>query len=367
MLHEFVVTYRDSIIARARQKLAARPWPAASALELESGVPLFLAQLAEALRTTKVDAQQPDGALSVGATRHGRELMALGFTVSEVVHDYGDICQAVTEIALEHNAPISTEEFRELNACLDTAIAEAVTEHARITSEARSQQESQRLGHLAHETRNLLNTAHLAYQTLRRGTVAINGSTGAVLGRSLMGLRDLVENTLAEVRIAASDQRREAVGVTPLLDGIAVAGGLHADSRGLSLTVDTGDPAWVIDGDPHLLSSAIMNLLSNAFNYTQPGGSVWLRALSVDGRLRIEVEDQCGGIPEHSGDPFQAFGQRRGRDQTGLGLGLSISRKAVRAHGGDIAIRNLPGSGCVFVIDLPLAATVMSDVALSTR
>ena len=57
-----------------------------------------------------------------------------------------------------------------------------------------------------------------------------------------------------------------------------------------------------------------------------------------------------------TGDPFQSFGHQRRRDRTGLGLGLSIARKAVRAHGGDINIRNLPGQGCVFNIELPLAS-----------
>ena len=109
--------------------------------------------------------------------------------------------------------------------------------------------------------------------------------------------------------------------------------------------------------DPQLLASAVTNLLNNAFKYTAPGGRVLLRATTKDdAHLLIDIEDECGGIPESEGDPFQSFGKRRGRDRTGLGLGLSIARKAVRAHGGDIHIRNLPGRGCVFTIDLPLAA-----------
>jgi signal transduction histidine kinase len=361
MLHEFVVTYRDPIIARAREKLTARPWPAASAQELEHGVPLFLTQLSDTLRSAlspTSSTAQSDADITAGATRHGRELLGLGFTVSQVVHDYGDICQAVTELAIEAEAPITTEEFKTLNRCLDTAIAEAVTEHARITAQSRSHEESERVGHLAHETRNLLQTALLAYDTLKRGTVAINGSTGAVLGRSLTGLRDLVESTLTEIRVSANHHRREALLVTPFLNGVAVAARLQADSRGHSFVVDTGDPSWVVDGDAQLLSSAVMNLLNNAFNYTHTGGQVALRALSRDGRLLIEVQDECGGIADSLGDPFQSFQQRRGPDRTGLGLGLSIARKAVRAHGGDIVVHNMPGTGCVFVIDLPLAVTV---------
>ena len=362
MLYEFVTTYREAIIDRARAKLTARPWPSASAQELENGVPLFLTQLSEILESESTGTPHSERSIGSAATRHGRQLLALGFTVSQVVHDYGDICQAVTELAMEQNAPITTDEFKTLNRCLDTATAEAVTEHARITAESRSTEESERSGHVAHETRDLLNTAILAYQSLKRGTVAINGSTGAVLGRSLIGLRDLVDSTLSEIRIAANQQQRDRVSVTSFLNDIANAGGLHAESRGLQFTVETGDPAWAVTADPQILASAVMNLLNNAFKYTPAGGRVVLRARTNEARLLIEVEDECGGIPATDGDPFQSFGKRRGSDQTGLGLGLSIARKAVRAHGGDIQIRNIPGKGCVFTVDVPLAG---KDVTVS--
>ena len=111
-----------------------------------------------------------------------------------------------------------------------------------------------------------------------------------------------------------------------------------------------------VTADPQLLASAVTNILNNAFKYTRPGSRVVLRVRTADRRLLIEVEDECGGLPEGGGELFQPFGQRRGRDRTGLGLGLSIARKAVRAHGGDIVTRNMPGHGCVFTIDLPLAS-----------
>lgn len=97
-----------------------------------------------------------------------------------------------------------------------------------------------------------------------------------------------------------------------------------------------------------------MNLLHNAFKYTPMGGHVVVRARAKDERLFIEVEDECGGIPASKSDLFKAFGDRRGVDRSGLGLGLSIVRGAVRSNGGDISVRNMPGKGCVFVIELPL-------------
>ena len=87
--------------------------------------------------------------------------------------------------------------------------------------------------------------------------------------------------------------------------------------------------------------------------------------LTSTGRLQLEVEDECGGIPQVDGDPFQAVGKQRGADRTGLGLGLSIARKAVRAHGGDILIRNMPGTGCAFIIELPLALADATTVNTS--
>ena len=110
-----------------------------------------------------------------------------------------------------------------------------------------------------------------------------------------------------------------------------------------------------VNGDPQLLASAVMNLLNNAFKYTHAGGRVVLRALRDDGRVRIEVEDECGGIADGLDVLFMPFADRRRTDRTGLGLGLSIARKAVTSHGGVIDFRNLPGKGCVFVIEMPLA------------
>lgn len=156
--------------------------------------------------------------------RHGGELLALGFNVSQVVYDYGDVCQAITELALEGDAPIGIDEFHILNHCLDTAIAEAVTEHARITALKSETDETERLGQLAHELRNSLNTALLEFQTVRQGAVAINGSTGMVLGRSLMPLRDLIDSALSEVRLDAGAQMSERIAVAEFLDEIAVVG-----------------------------------------------------------------------------------------------------------------------------------------------
>ena len=176
-----------------------------------------------------------------------------------------------------------------------------------------------------------------------------------MLGRSLTGLRDLVESTLSDLRMASKVQRRERVSIASFLDDLAVASGLHAESRGVQFAIEPVDRTLAVNADPQILASAVTNILNNAFKFTRAGGRVVIRAHQRDGSVIIEVEDECGGIPDSKGDPFAPFGEQRGADRTGLGLGLSIAQKAVRAHGGDIHIRNMPGRGCVFSIEVPLA------------
>src|SRR5690349_5165404 len=144
MLFEFISLNRDNIVQRARDRVRSRPWPAVSGRELEHGVPLFLTQLAETLRLEGTSSPFASDAIGSAAALHGAELLLAGVNVAQVVHDYGDICQTVTELAVEQKAPISVEEFHTLNRCLDTAIAEAVTEHTRVTAAARSAAETER-------------------------------------------------------------------------------------------------------------------------------------------------------------------------------------------------------------------------------
>ena len=132
-LYDFIKENHDEILARTSQRVASRS-PSASLHEVERGLPLFLTQVSETLRLETSEKPFPTSAIGIAAAAHGRELVEGGYTVSQVVHDYGDICQAITELALDQKAPISVKEFHTLNRCLDAAIAEAVTEHARVTA-----------------------------------------------------------------------------------------------------------------------------------------------------------------------------------------------------------------------------------------
>jgi len=183
-----------------------------------------------------------------------------------------------------------------------------------------------------------------------------------VLGRSLTALRDLIDSTLSDIRTAASHQRPELISVCEFLNDIAVGAALQAEYSGVQFTSEPIDPNLFVNVDRQLLASAVTNLLSNAFKYTPAGGRVILRARGMDGRVLIEVEDECGWLPGGKTDLFKPFGERRGKNRTGLGLGLSIARRAVRAQGGEIEVRDMAGKGCTFVIQVP-AATAVTPVA----
>ena len=108
---------------------------------------------------------------------------------------------------------------------------------------------------------------------------------------------------------------------------------------------------------------AIGNLLQNAFKFTHAGGHVSLD-VTVNGAGNhvsgIAIEDQCGGLPPGKTEELFVAFEQRGSDRSGLGLGLFISRKGVEANGGVIRVRNRPGTGCVFTIDLPLLPLLSS-------
>jgi signal transduction histidine kinase len=353
VLHEFIAVNRDEIISRCRAKVCARSTPPPTEAEIDHGVPVFLDQLTDTLRLGLITSPE----ISNSAIKHGHDLLRQGFTVSQVVHDYGDVCQAITELAVELNAPISTDDFRTLNRCLDDAIAGAVTEYGRERNQSgidgESARGSERLGFFAHELRNLMNTSLLAFEVLKTGNVGVGGSTGSVLHRSLLASHALITRSLAEVRLTEGIQNPEQFGVAAFIDEIASASTLDANTRGVRLTVTPVDQGVEIRADRQVLTAVVGNLLQNAFKFTRPRTTVTLSVEASPQRVLIEVRDECGGLASGSVDElFRPF-EQRSADRTGVGLGLAFSRWGAEANDGRIYARNLPGEGCVFTVDLP--------------
>ena len=200
-----------------------------------------------------------------------------------------------------------------------------------------------------------MNTATLAYAAIKGGHGAVAGATGAVLDRSLEGLRSLVDRALADVRLTAGLQaRHKLTSLDMVLEEVRIAAQLDATARGVAFTVSI-EPGLTIATDREMLSSALANLLQNAFKFTQPGGHVSLTARVAVDHVLIEVADQCGGLPPGWAEELFLPFTQRSDDRSGVGLGLSISRRAVHAIGGTLAVRDVPGTGCIFTIKLSLS------------
>ncbi len=245
-----------------------------------------------------------------------------------------------------------------MNRCLDNAISDAVTEFgfqrdiAAATSNAL--ESNKRMGYFAHELRNLLGTASLAFSAAKAGNLNLQGATGSILERSLSGLEKLIASSLEDVR--AFSQNKEVLGAFTL-DGfiaeIASSATLSAAKHGCTLRALAVDADLALHGARDQLLTAVANLLQNAFKFTKPGTEVRLTAYAAGDRILIDVEDHCGGLAAGEADTmFLPFSQT-GADRTGIGLGPTIARQCVAANGGELNVRNIPSHGCVFTISLP--------------
>jgi signal transduction histidine kinase len=350
VLHEFIQANREEILAGAQMLVATRLAPPPTVAELSRGVPMFVDQLLEALAGFAAPAA---AGIEETSGPHGADLLRAGCSYSQVVHDYGSVCQEVTWLAHKKNVSITPDEFRTLNRCLDDAIAGAVTEFARLREAAIEHVESHHVGVLARELRNPLAAALLSYQVLKTGTISIGGSTGTELGRNLRRVSALIDRTMAQVRLDAGVQAPERLSVFAFVEELEVGATLEANARGLTLSVTPAERGVEVEVDRQLLSAAVSNLIQNGLQFTRPGGHITLMSSSTSDRVHIAVEDECGGLPSGAERTLARAFAPPSDAGAGLGPGLSIARQSVLAIGAELRVRDIPGRGCVFTIDLP--------------
>lgn len=370
MLCDFLSANRAVLIDLCCNMARNRSDAKVSEQELPQGVPMFLDQLIETLALEQPpspldtlavvdggDRDESTSQLAATATLHGAALFRGGFTIEQVVRDYGDVCQAVTNLAFETGAPISVDEFRTFNRCLDNAIAGAVTEFARqapASEDESFKNFSSRLGPLAHELRNCLQTATYAAKAIRIGSSGVGGATASVLDRSLMAMGNLIDRALAEVRVTAGlPPRFQAIHLARFLGEVEAAASLDARARGSRFRVWPVVEDIQVLADPEMLAATVSNLLHNAFKFTIRHTEVWLRAGMRGDEVFIEVEDHCGGLAEGAHEKLMLPFVQIGADRSGLGLGLDICRRSLEAMNGHLKIHDIPGSGCIFTIYLP--------------
>lgn len=224
-------------------------------------------------------------------------------------------------------------------------------------------EKNQFLQHMSHELKTPLASIREGVELMRDGTLGALSEAQtevvAILQRNSLDLMALIENLL---NFAAWRQQQAALerwefNVRELVSELKERHRLVIEARGLSLTMP--GPTLRVWADRDRLALMLDNLLSNAVKFSPPRGQI-----SIDGRHTrtttvIEVCDEGPGIPkderEHVFAPFYQAGPETGSHVRGTGIGLSVAREAVRAHGGTIAIIDRAGKGACFRIRLPLA------------
>lgn len=378
MLHDFLLKNENEILASAARKSLPLSGARPSSDQLKLGLPIFYKQLMNALRfgASEAGANLPIGdkeAMAIAARNndesaiakasdhphdfqvaesagaHGVELLRLGYTLSHVVHAYGSMCQAITEMAINKRLEITADEFHDLNRCLDVAIAGAVTEFQGLRNTQENTREVQHLGFLAHELRNALGSVTMSLALIKDGTVGFRGSVGVVLDKGLKRIEELIDRSLTEVRMKVDPNvRLERIQLFQLVDQIVVTGEIEARAKNQTLQIKV-DPSLVIEGDQQLIYSAVSNLIQNALKFTRHGGTIQVRGSSFQDNIALEVEDECGGLTDEKINLFKPFEQQN-ENRQGLGLGLTIAQRALALNKGSIDVRNLPGKGCIFKI-----------------
>jgi hypothetical protein len=246
-----------------------------------------------------------------------------------------------------------SREFQDLNYSLDCAIAEAVTEFEDEQTKKIDKNEVERLGFLMHEMKNSLIAVSLSYDMINSGRVGNRGATSQVMKLSLERMKKLMEGMETEIRLRGkAEVKRTQFCLIDLINGVETTSKITGELKKVNLGHDV-DPTIQLTADHDMIFTSLLNLVNNAMKFTKKNGNVLVRGIESEGRILIEVEDECGGLPgEKMEELFTPFIQK-GTDKTGMGLGLAISRQAIELNKGKLTARNIPGKGCVFTIDLP--------------
>ena len=363
MLHEVLQGRRDEVMQRWRAMvqgtIAPESMPAA---ELIDHLPAFLEEIIAVLRFD-AGIEGPISSVEDTATAgdHGEQRLRLGFSVDAVVREYGALRDAIIETAREAGATVSFAELQSVFNATIAGIANAVSEYARQRDAELQRQHNEHIAFLAHELRNPIASASMALEMLQlKNQLPPDVRASLVLQRSLSRMKELVEHSLKMSRAASGiELNRELTQTRELLDDAELTAACEAEDKDLTLHVHIDQDAELFV-DRRLIRSALNNLVRNAVKYSVRGGAIQLRGRVEGTRAIVEVEDACGGLPPGKVEEAFAPFVRLTNVEGGFGLGLAIAKQAVDAHSGSIRVQNLPGKGCIFVLELPISAAAIS-------
>lgn len=357
-LHEVLASKREEVIQRWRAQVQGTLAPEAMPrFELVDHIPQFVDEIVVALRADAgLSSPGSPGDERAMAAVHGAQRLRLGFSLDSLVREYGALRDAIMAVARDAGAELTFRELEVLFDAIISGIAHAVSEYTRQRDAELLRLANEHFAFIAHELRDPLSSATMAFQLLKeKGQLPAQSRSVGAIERGLRRTSELIHQTLQIARVASGiELRRQTTTLKALLDDAELGAISDAESESVAIRSAVENDERV-SLDTRLVRSALGNLVRNAVKYTAAGGVVELRGRIEDGRAVVEVEDCCGGL--EPGKVEQAFAPfvRLDNRQSGFGLGLAIAKQAVDAHGGTIRVQNLPGKGCIFILELPLA------------
>ncbi len=305
-----------------------------------------------------------DGSIAAEQTRgsppvHGVQRFHDGLDVGEVVGEYNLLRVAFLTVAERHNLYLVGEAARIINWRIDEAVRLSVMAFAAQQALMRKEQEEEHLAFVAHDLRTPLNAVCLLVDQLKYGldekTLAASGNLFEILQRNLQRVSDLVTKVV-ELKSAPSAPgtsfrpERRTFELWPLVERLIID--LQSVASKDEITVINEIPhSLTMFADAGLISQVFQNLLGNAFKYAARGRVV-VTAREVDDAVDCIVQDNGTGIPlEMLARVFDKLATDPERE--GTGLGLTIVKQIVEAHGGSVSAENAQGSGATLRFSIP--------------
>ena len=354
VLRRILIERRGELVERWRASVRgyATPQGMDEAQVLDT-LPLFLEELAETLQRA-ADTGASTEQLTVLAREHGAQRFSVGLNLASVVREYGVLRDQILDMVHEEGAVLSTAAFRALSQHFENAISIAITEYTRRRDQQIEEQDAAHFGFLAHELRTPLSTALLAVDRIRRLHPEVGSSLVDRLERSLHALSSHLDHTLVEMKLrGAQHLDRSHFDLRELIAECTDLVQIQRTAREIDVAIEA-PVAVSVHADRRAIAAVLTNLVVNAVKFTKPGGQVVVRCSVRDSLAAVEVQDECGGLPEGATQRLFVPFVQQGRDRTGFGLGLAICKQAIEAHGGVIEAVDLPGRGCIFAFSLPI-------------
>jgi signal transduction histidine kinase len=353
-LSNLLAARRSEILERWRQRISREHADKdLSHGELWDHLPLFFDEVLAALEST--EGMDEEAAPQVTAsTAHGTQRLRVGFDLLEVIREYEILTDCILDEIEAVGGSVSRRQFQRVQRLLNAGRTDAVSAYIDRRDMEIARDHAQHVAFITHELRTPLMNASLATAALRKKARPDDEWIVTLLTRNLGNLRELIDEVLIADRLTRKvELKREPLDLRAIIDQVVADSRIMAEQHQIGVSVAAPD-ALPYRGDLRLLRSAIGNIIGNAIKFTHEGQGVAVRAEQRPDCLVLEVEDHCGGLPDgNSEELFEPFVQR-GEDRTGFGLGLAIVKQAVDAHDGRVLLRNVPGTGCVFILQLPL-------------